>query len=127
MPRRKKTRVQPESNQLRLNLCFRADDQMERMVYDMLQAPAMKKSRSHLVAQAVAGMLFVDKDGNLDSHSIENIITETVGKCTQGAIIVQPQYAEPSETQEPKENTSKDFQLAAAQEAALDSMLDHFL
>lgn len=123
-------RAGPETNQLRLNLCFRDDDQLERAAYDILKSPTLNKSRSHLVAQAVTGMLFLDSQGRLDAHSIPNIIEDTVAKYAAAAPV--PQAAPAAAPQQPPSQPKAEpqakntIEINAAQEAALASMLDLF-
>ena len=126
MPRRKKSHgTGVPLEQLRLNLCFRADDPTEKMAYDMLQSPSAKKCRSHLVAQAIIGMLYLGVNGDLTAHTVDDIVEKTVQRCVAnaGPIFVHDTVPDKSmgENPKPEENA-----LSQAQMAALDDIIGNF-
>lgn len=77
----KKTASRPD--QMRISLVFHMDDPLEKAAYELLSAKTVKKSRSHLVSQAVLGFMYLDSKKLLDTYTIENIIDKAVASAAE--------------------------------------------
>lgn len=77
----KKTASRPD--QMRISLVFHMDDPLEKAAYELLSAKTVKKSRSHLVSQAVLGFMYLDNKKLLDTYTIENIIDKAVASAAE--------------------------------------------
>ena len=68
-------------NEKRISLVFRMDDPLERAAYELMSSKTAKKSRSHMVSQAILGFLYLNSEGLLEVNTIQNIIDQSVKSC----------------------------------------------
>jgi hypothetical protein len=77
----KKTASRPD--QMRISLVFHMDDPLEKAAYELLSAKTVKKSRSHLVSQAVLGFMYLDDKSLLDTYTIKSIVEKAARETSQ--------------------------------------------
>lgn len=151
MSETKKTASRPD--QMRISLVFHLDDPLEKAAYDILMAKSVKKSRSHLVSQAVLGFMYLDDKSNLNTYSIKSLVNESAEKVAasiydkllsdllseikeSGLAVAAPASKETASTKltptftfdEPKAEKPKDSEevYSERQSAAIEDMLSIF-
>lgn len=114
----KNTKEKKQNQQLRVNLCFNANDPAQKAVYDILSSDDATKSKSAIVTKAVLGMLYLKQDGkkNQVDFSIESIVDRladnVVEKISKSGISVKGKSDEAEGIKEETvTNTAKDNDL----------------
>lgn len=140
----KKTASRPD--QMRISLVFHMDDPLEKAAYELLSAKTVKKSRSHLVSQAVLGFMYLDDKSLLDTYTIKSIVEKAAKETSQqlfekllaeglpmSAMAVAPsQHAKAAPVITFEETPAEpilreDEPMSEKQSAAIDDMLANFM